>query len=145
MKLAKVMIIGDFCDKAGKQWCFDERQAHLPLLSKGNNHLASKKINANPWPSIDEKTETLLTHEVIVSPRFADTVSDPDASKSQFPGARRTLSGHRYYSPSLGRFINRDPIEEQGGIYLHSFVGNNAPPCAADVWWIYPALSNVRR
>jgi|GEM_PF-2536855 len=34
--------------------------------------------------------------------------------------------GHRYYSPSLGRFINRDPIEEQGGINLYSFVGNNA-------------------
>ncbi len=33
--------------------------------------------------------------------------------------------GHRYYSPSLGRFINRDPIEEQGGINLYSFVGNN--------------------
>jgi len=30
--------------------------------------------------------------------------------------------GHRYYSPSLGRFINRDPIEEQGGINLYSFV-----------------------
>lgn len=34
--------------------------------------------------------------------------------------------GHRYYSPSLGRFINRDPIEEQGGINLYTFVGNNA-------------------
>lgn len=34
--------------------------------------------------------------------------------------------GHRYYSPNLGRFINRDPIEEQGGINLYSFVGNNA-------------------
>lgn len=34
--------------------------------------------------------------------------------------------GHRYYSPSLGRFINRDPIEEQGGINLYSFFGNNS-------------------
>ena len=34
--------------------------------------------------------------------------------------------GYRYYSPSLGRFINRDPIEEQGGINLYSFVGNNS-------------------
>jgi len=33
--------------------------------------------------------------------------------------------GHRYYSPSLGRFINRDPIGEQGGINLYAFVGND--------------------
>jgi RHS repeat-associated protein len=34
--------------------------------------------------------------------------------------------GHRYYSPSLGRFVNRDPIEEQGGLNLYGFCGNNA-------------------
>jgi RHS repeat-associated protein len=33
--------------------------------------------------------------------------------------------GYRYYSPSLGRFINRDPIGEQGGINLYAFVGND--------------------
>jgi RHS repeat-associated protein len=34
--------------------------------------------------------------------------------------------GHRYYSPSLGRFVNRDPIEEQGGLNLYGFCGNNS-------------------
>ena len=34
--------------------------------------------------------------------------------------------GHRFYSPSLGRFINRDPIEEQGGLNLYGFCGNDA-------------------
>ncbi len=33
--------------------------------------------------------------------------------------------GLRYYSPSLGRFINRDPIEEQGGLNLYAFCFNN--------------------
>ncbi len=33
--------------------------------------------------------------------------------------------GYRYYRPSLGRFINRDPIGEQGGINLYAFVGND--------------------
>jgi RHS repeat-associated protein len=32
--------------------------------------------------------------------------------------------GHRYYSTSLGRWINRDPIEEEGGINLYAFVKN---------------------
>jgi RHS repeat-associated protein len=33
--------------------------------------------------------------------------------------------GARYYSPSLGRFINRDPIEEKGGLNLYGFAGND--------------------
>ncbi len=33
--------------------------------------------------------------------------------------------GLRYYSPTLGRFVNKDPIEEQGGLNLYGFCGNN--------------------
>ena len=33
--------------------------------------------------------------------------------------------GYRFYSPGLGRWINRDPIAEQGGLNLYGFVYNN--------------------
>jgi RHS repeat-associated protein len=33
--------------------------------------------------------------------------------------------GHRYYSPTPGRWPNRDPIEERSGINLYGFVHNN--------------------
>ncbi len=33
--------------------------------------------------------------------------------------------GYRYYDPRQGRFINRDPIGEEGGINLYGFVGNS--------------------
>ena len=33
--------------------------------------------------------------------------------------------GYRYYSPSLGRFLNRDPIGELGGSNLYAFVEND--------------------
>ncbi|BET65394.1 hypothetical protein ASA1KI_03120 [Opitutales bacterium ASA1] len=33
--------------------------------------------------------------------------------------------GHRYYSPKLGRFLNRDPIGEAGGVNLYGFCGND--------------------
>ncbi len=33
--------------------------------------------------------------------------------------------GYRYYSPSLGRWLSRDPIGEEGGNNLYGFVGNN--------------------
>jgi RHS repeat-associated protein len=32
--------------------------------------------------------------------------------------------GYRYYSPSLGRWINRDPFEEEGGNNFYAFVFN---------------------
>jgi RHS repeat-associated protein len=33
--------------------------------------------------------------------------------------------GLRYYNPSLGRWLSRDPIGERGGIPLYGFVGNS--------------------
>ena len=33
--------------------------------------------------------------------------------------------GYRFYSPSLMRWLNRDPIEEKGGLNLYGFCGNN--------------------
>ena len=34
--------------------------------------------------------------------------------------------GYRYYDPITGRWPSRDPIEEEGGVNLYGFVGNNA-------------------
>ncbi len=34
--------------------------------------------------------------------------------------------GRRYYTPTLGRFLTKDPIQEQGGLNLYGFVRNNA-------------------
>ena len=36
-----------------------------------------------------------------------------------------TALGYRCHSPALGRFINRDPIGEEGGLNLYSFAGND--------------------
>ncbi|MEI7902986.1 MAG: RHS repeat-associated core domain-containing protein, partial [bacterium] len=32
--------------------------------------------------------------------------------------------GYRYYSPGLGRWINRDQIQEKGGLNVYSFLRN---------------------
>jgi RHS repeat-associated protein len=34
--------------------------------------------------------------------------------------------GYRYYNPSTGRWLSRDPIEENGGMNLYGFSGNDA-------------------
>ena len=33
--------------------------------------------------------------------------------------------GYRFYSPALHRWLNRDPIEEDGGLSLYAFCGND--------------------
>ena len=33
--------------------------------------------------------------------------------------------GYLYYNPSTGRWPNRDPIGERGGMNLYGFVGNS--------------------
>ena len=46
------------------------------------------------------------------------------AGKAQIPRGGRAVSGLRFYDPSQGRFLNRDPIGEAGGNNLYGFVGN---------------------
>ena len=62
------------------------------------------------------------------------------------------ISGYRYYSAQLGRWLTKDPIEEKGGLNLYAFVLNN-PITLWDVLgrWVHPdgiisaedAVSNV--
>ena len=50
--------------------------------------------------------------------RFSTKYYDPETEFYYF--------GYRFYSAEIGRWLNRDPIEERGGINLYSFVSNNS-------------------
>ena len=45
--------------------------------------------------------------------------------KPQYLGSHTEVSNNRYYNPRHGRFINRDPIEEMGGVNLYAYCSNN--------------------
>jgi RHS repeat-associated protein len=45
--------------------------------------------------------------------------------------------GYRWYVPELQRWLNRDPIEEQGGINLFEYAGND-PVSVFDAWGMDP-------
>ena len=51
--------------------------------------------------------------------------------------------GYRYYSPALGRWLSRDPIEEKGGLNLYAFV-NNDPVNKWDLYGFSPYCVCVR-
>lgn len=49
--------------------------------------------------------------------------------------------GFRFYDPENGRFINRDPIGEDGGVNLYAFVGNDPQNAfdllGLDIYYLY--------
>ncbi len=49
--------------------------------------------------------------------RFSGEYTDAESGLSYY--------GHRYYSPQLGRWLNRDPNEERGGLNLGGFLAND--------------------
>ena len=49
--------------------------------------------------------------------RFSTKYQDPETTLYYY--------GYRFYSPALRRWINRDPIEEAGGLNLYAFCGND--------------------
>ena len=56
-------------------------------------------------------------------PRAAEPPWGPKPSRGPI---REVISGYRFYNPDLGRWINRDPVEERGGVNIYVFAHNNA-------------------
>jgi RHS repeat-associated protein len=54
------------------------------------------------------------------------------STKRYDAGAGLNYYGYRFYAPAIGRWMNRDPLGEAGGINLYGFVSNNP------VNWIDP-------
>ena len=68
---------------------------------------------------IDYKPFGELKNYVQAKPRFMFS------SEEYMPETGMYHYLYRAYSPSLARFITRDPIEEQGGVNLYCFVNHN--------------------
>ena len=59
---------------------------------------------------------------VALATEFASPRKSPAAEKRS--RGRVQLPGLRYYNPTLGRWVNRDPIGELGGVALMTFLAN---------------------
>jgi RHS repeat-associated protein len=64
----------------------------------------------------------------IIRSTGAESKTNPFRFSTKFTDQETALVyyGLRYYDPSLGRFINRDPSEESGGNNLYGFAGNDS-------------------
>jgi RHS repeat-associated protein len=96
-------------------------------------------FNSNVLAYADVTTST-ITHRIDYDPFGNELTLDtllPAAAAEEAPRFRFSTKytdsesglvyyGFRSYSPELGRWVNRDPIEERGGVNLYGMVGNDA-------------------
>ncbi len=95
-------------------------------------HFPLYDANGNVTDYVSEAGEVVASYEYDA---FGRTLAQSGPMADVFPFRFSTkyydsetglyYYGRRYYSPDLGRWLNRDPIEEEGGVNLYAFCGNN--------------------
>jgi RHS repeat-associated protein len=80
---------------------------------------------------------------------LSGTLNEPFGYKAQFSYYTDNETGlqllaHRYYDPSSGRFLTRDPISYAGGLNLYSYTRNN-PVNGIDPWGLQDGPVNYLR
>jgi RHS repeat-associated protein len=101
--------------------------------STGNSYFPTYDGNGNVSTLVDSSNGTLAAiYEYspfgeLLRAEGSYAVSNPFRFSTKWTDSESGLSyyGLRYYNAGLGRFINRDPIAEAGGLNLYGFVGNN--------------------
>ena len=100
-------------------------------LVPGTRHFPTYDANGNVSEYVDSADATVAHYEY--SP-FGRLDASSGRSFSPFRFSTKYLDsytglyyyGYRYYSPKLGRWISRDPIEENGSVNLSVFCVNDA-------------------
>ncbi|WP_233256592.1 RHS repeat-associated core domain-containing protein [Opitutus sp. ER46] len=96
--------------------------AYLPAYDGGGNVAALMSSDGNPaavyeYGPFGERMRAEGTYATTNPFRHATKFTDEESGLVYY--------GRRYYSPSLGRFISRDPIGAAGGPNLYGFVAND--------------------
>ncbi|WP_176014921.1 RHS repeat domain-containing protein [Victivallis sp. Marseille-Q1083] len=97
-------------------------QTYLPVYD-GNGNIVSY-LNASTKASVAEYVYDAFGRTVSSSGAEADNFTYRFSTKP-VDGNGLYYYGYRYYDPQHGRWISRDPLEEEGGVNLYGFIQNN--------------------
>jgi RHS repeat-associated protein len=101
-------------DSTGTHQVGYDGNGNVTALFKASNGTVEAAYDYDPFGNTLQETGTALN----ASPfRYSTKYTDSETNLVYY--------GRRYYNPQTGRFINRDPIEETGGMNLYGFVNNN--------------------
>ena len=102
----------------------------LPTAYLHEDGLGSTYLLSNPSGTIVERYTYTAFGEVSATDHTGASISNP-STRFLYTGrewlSQVGLNDHRnrFYLPSLGRWLSRDPIGENGGINLYGYVENN--------------------
>jgi RHS repeat-associated protein len=126
-QLSVMLLLGFLC--LSVQAVPHSTQSHL-----GSKHFASEIASARSA----EFAETLIREDRLLELRLTleitlRTTGDPIAHTNPFRFSTKYVDqesgflnyGHRLYNPTTGRWLSKDPIEEDGGLNLYGFVYNS--------------------
>jgi RHS repeat-associated protein len=82
-------------------------------LVDGSNGSISAQYEYGPFGELIRASGPMAANPLRFSTKYADDETD------------FIYYGYRFYNPSTGRWPNRDPIEELGGLNLYGMVGND--------------------
>jgi len=68
--------------------------------------------------------------------------SETNGGSDSALGLPYTHVGHRWYDPSTGRFLQRDPVGIRGGLNTYGYVSSN-PPMFVDPWGLSGPFDDV--
>lgn len=95
----------------------------LPVYDGNGNIIAYKNSNGNTVAAYSyDPFGNVISHIGMVFTYKFSTKPQDDLSGLYY-------YGYRFYQPNIGRWINRDPSKENGGINLYGFVG-----CSINNW-----------
>jgi len=110
----------------------DEYFIQLSVSRNGLFYFPSYDNNGNVTKYIDESGNVVAAYEyddfgrlISSSGSMADFFRHRFSTKYYDPETGLYYYGYRFYSPTLMRWLNRDPIEEEGGLNLYGFCVNN--------------------
>ena len=105
----------------------------LAVSCNNNFYFPAYDNNGNITKYIDENGSIVAAYEyddfgrlISSSGPMSDFFRHRFSTKYFDPETCLYYYGYRFYSPSLMRWLNRDPIEEEGGLNLYVFCCNNA-------------------
>jgi RHS repeat-associated protein len=93
--------------------CYDNLGNVVAYVDEAGTKVASYTYDA--FGQIVSSSGTMMRH--VFPHRFSTKWYDGDAEMIDY--------GYRWYWPLLGKWLNRDPIGEEGGENLYGFCGNN--------------------
>ena len=106
--------------------CYDGN-GNVAQLTKGTDGTVSAQYEYGPFGEVIRATGPMAKANPF---RFSTIYQDDESDIVMYP--------HRPYSASQGRFLCKDPIEEQGGLNLYAFVDND-PVDSVDILGLWNA------